>query len=252
MNDTSDTHEELYPLYAEAIEVHEQGPKRVSVFGPRQLPPAERPRERLAELGPEALSDRELLSILLNTGVRGKNVSALAADLLERLERNNTIPSAKELCLLTGLGESKASAVVAMLEFGRRRWGITGIRIKNPSDIYNMIRHYADRRQERFLCISLNGAHEVLAVRLVTLGLVNRTIVHPREVFADAIIDRASAITVAHNHPSGEVSPSDEDREITHRLKTAGKVMGIKLLDHIIFSETSYFSFRQKKLLKYP
>jgi DNA repair protein RadC len=250
MNDMNDSDEELYPTYTEALEVHDPAPNRLSVFGPRELPPAERPRERLSELGPEALSDRELLSILLNSGIRGKNVAVLAAELLDRLERDNTIPSVKELCLLTGLGESKASAVVAMMEFGRRRWGITGIRIKNPVDIYNMIRHYADRRQERFISISLNGAHEVLAIRLVTLGLVNRTIVHPREVFADPLIDRASAVTVAHNHPSGVVTPSDEDHEITHRLKAAGKVMGIKLLDHIIFSETSYFSFRQRKLLK--
>jgi DNA repair protein RadC len=140
-----------------------------------------------------------------------------------------------------------------MLEFGRRRWGLSGRRIGAPVDIYRIIRHYADRPQERFICLSMNGAHEVLAVRVVTVGLVNRTIVHPREVFADPIMDRASAIIVAHNHPSGIVDPSAEDDEITSRLKAAADVLGIRFLDHIIFSEVLYFSYRHsRRLMKLP
>jgi DNA repair protein RadC len=201
----------------------------------------------MLELGPEAMSDQELLAILLNSGIQGKNVSILAAELLEQLDKDKNIPAVKELCLLTGLGRSKASAVVAMLEFGRRRWGNAGKRIKHPSDVFNLVRHYADRQQERFICISLNGAHEVLAVRVVTIGLVNRTIVHPREVFADPIIDRASAIMVAHNHPSGQVEPSAEDDDITARLKDAADVLGIRFLDHLIFSENHYYSYLQEE-----
>jgi DNA repair protein RadC len=214
------------------------------VLSPRLLPSAERPRERLLSCGPEALSDQELLSILLNSGIKGKNVSVLAAELLERLDQEKTIPPVKELAKLSGLGESKAGAIVAMLEFGRRRWGV-GVRIMHPSDVFKLIRHYSDRRQERFLCISLNGAHEVLAVRVVTIGLVNRTIVHPREIFADPILDRACAVLVAHNHPSGILSPSGEDDAITLRLQKAGNILGIRLMDHLIFSEDSYYSYRQ-------
>jgi DNA repair protein RadC len=147
------------------------------------------------------------------------------------------------------MGLSKACTVVAMLEFGRRRWA-SGQRVRNPEDIYKIIRHHADRRQERFLCLSLNGAHEVLAVRVVTIGLVNRTIVHPREVFADPIQDRASALVVAHNHPSGNVQPSGEDNEITRRLWAAADILGLNLLDHLIFSEDFFYSYRQEGALE--
>jgi DNA repair protein RadC len=106
-----------------------------------------------------------------------------------------------------------------------------------------LIRHYADRKQEQFICISLNGANEVIAHRVVSVGLVNKTQVHPREVFADPITDRASAIIAAHNHPSGSLSPSKEDVEITRQIKNAGETLGIKLLDHIIFNHRGYYSF---------
>jgi DNA repair protein RadC len=196
------------------------------------------------ESGPAALSDLELLSILLVSGITGKNVTALARDLLEYLDRKKEIPSVEELRGLTGMGPSKACLIAAMLEFGRRKWG-AGQRIRTPGDSYQLIRHYADRRQERFLCISLNGAHEVLAVRIVTVGLVNRTIIHPREVFSDPILDRASAIIVAHNHPSGELFPSGEDDEVTSRLKAAADILGLHLLDHLIFTENFWYSYRE-------
>jgi len=216
----------------------------VNGSGPLSLPKEYRPRERLIRAGPESLSDQDLLSIILVSGVRGKNVTLVAQELLMRLDREKAIPPVKELSRLTGLGESKACTVAAMLEFGRRKWA-SGQRIRHPADIYNIIRHHADRRQERFICLSLNGAHEVLASRIVTIGLVNRTIIHPREVFADPILDRASAIAVAHNHPSGNLQPSEEDNEITSRLKAAADILGINFLDHLIFSETSFYSFRQ-------
>jgi len=217
--------------------------------GPLSLPRESRPRERLIRCGPEALSDKELLSIVLVSGIQGKTVSVLAQELLGKLDREKGIPAVKDLKELTGLGESKACTIAAMLEFGRRKWA-SGQRIRNPMDIFDLIRHHADRRQEKFVCLSLNGAHELLAVRLVTIGLVNRTIVHPREVFADPLLDRASAIAVAHNHPSGNLNPSAEDSDITRRLKAAADILGINFLDHVIFSETSFFSFRQEGLIE--
>ena len=216
--------------------------------GPLSLPKEDRPRERLIRYGPESLSDEALLSIILVSGVQGKNVTLVARELLERLDREKTIPPVTELRRMAGMGVSKACTVAAMLEFGRRKWA-GGQRIRHPADIYNLIRHHADRRQERFLCLSLNGAHEVLASRIVTIGLVNRTIVHPREVFADPILDRASAVAVAHNHPSGNLRPSEEDHEITRRLKAAADILGVTFLDHLIFSEHFYFSFRQEGFL---
>jgi DNA repair protein RadC len=222
----------------------------IPVF-PGDLPyfPEKKPREKLMNAGPSALSDHELLSILLNVGVKGKPVSVLARELLERLDREKGIPSIKDLSRLIGIGASKACAIAAMLEFGRRRWSALGTRVRYPEDIFNAVRHYADRRQERFICISLNGAHEVLAVRVVTVGLVNRTIVHPREVFADPIADRSCAVCCAHNHPSGELQPSREDDDVTLTLLKAAQILGIRFLDHIIFSENAYFSYRQDKRL---
>lgn len=222
--------------------------KSLTRAGPLALPKNDRPRERLMRSGPEALSNEELLSIILVSGIRGKNVSALAHELLKMLDGDKKIPMTKDLNGLKGLGKSKACLIAAMLEFGRRKWA-SGQKIRNPMDIYNLIRHHADRRQERFLCISLNGAYELLASRIVTIGLVNRTIVHPREVFADPILDRASAIAVAHNHPSGNILPSGEDNDITQRLKAAADILGISFLDHVIFSETRFFSYRQEGLI---
>ncbi|MDR2632842.1 MAG: DNA repair protein RadC [Treponema sp.] len=225
----------------ETIEVRDAG----EGADPCLFPQEKRPREKLIGAGPEALSDLELLSILLNGGMRSKPKSTLAAAVLEHLDQEKGIPPVKELALFPGMGKFKACSIVAMLEFGRRRWGAAGTRITHPKDIYPLIRHHADRRQERFISLSLNGAYEILAVRLVTIGLVNRTIIHPREVFADPLLDRASAVIVAHNHPSGQLTPSQEDDEITFRLKTAAEILGLQFLDHVIFSETAYLSYRQ-------
>jgi len=214
-----------------------------SVFD--NVPLEGRPREKLLMRGPASLSDEELLAILLNTGIQGKNVRELAGDLLGLLDGNRDIPSIKEISDLAGLGQAKACAVAAMLEFGRRRYGSFSARVKQPVDIFTLVRHYADRKQERFISLSLNGAHEVLGVRIVTIGLVNKTIVHPREVFADMIQDRAAAFCVAHNHPSGQITSSAEDDEITERLQAAARILGLHFVDHIIFSETAWWSFRE-------
>jgi len=215
------------------------------------VPLEKRPREKLLSGGPASLSDGELLAVLLNTGIRGKNVKILAADLLAFLDKNDKdIPSVKEISSLAGIGKSKACAIAAMLEFGRRRYGGFSMRIKKPVDIFSLVRHYADRKQERFISLSLNGAHEVIAVRVVTIGLVNKTIIHPREVFADLIQDRAAAFCVAHNHPSGQLVSSPEDDAITDRLQSAAQILGLHFIDHIIFSQTAWWSFRENGKLK--
>ena len=211
--------------------------------GPKILPLELRPRERLISNGVESLSDSELLAVLLNTGIQGKNVRILAEELTRNLNEKNEIPSVDELSKICGLGAAKACTIVAMLEFGRRRWGIKGTRIKRPADAFSLLRHFAECPQEQFLSISLTCACEVLAVRTVTVGLVDRTIAHPREVFADLIVDRAGAAIVAHNHPSGSLEPSANDDEITTRLKKAADILGIKLFDHIIFSNLSFYSY---------
>jgi DNA repair protein RadC len=208
----------------------------------RDLPAWDRPREKLREKGAHALSDLELLAILIGSGNRGHDVLTLASRLLQVLDGNGASVDTGQLCAVTGVGPAKASIVVAALEFARRRIRPHGLRISFPPDIYPLIRHVADRRREHFIGISLNGANEVIAIRTVSVGLVNRALVHPREVYADPITDRASAVIVAHNHPSGNLEPSQEDLAVTRQLQAAGQTLGIKLLDHLIFNQRTYYS----------
>jgi DNA repair protein RadC len=209
-------------------------------------------RERLAREGPAALSDAELLAALLGTGTRGKGVFDLAREVLALMDAAAGPPEPEALGRLSGMGEAKASAVCAALELGRRVYGSRDRKISAPSEVWPIVSHWADRKQERFICCSLNGAHELIAARVVSVGLVNRTVVHPREVYADPITDRACAVVVAHNHPSGRLDPSPEDRDITERLKCAADTLGIALLDHLIFSSEGYFSFVEHGLLDPP
>lgn len=210
------------------------------------IPKPERPREKLQEKGAEALSDIELLAILLGSGTKGHDVMAVAERILKVLDAHNGNLNLVELKKIEGVGPAKATLIAAALEFARRRIRPEGLKISFPTDVLPLIAHYADRKQEHFLCISINGANEVIATQVVTVGLVNRSQIHPREVFADPITDRAAAIIVAHNHPSGSLSPSKEDGEVTRQLKTTGETLGITLLDHIIFNHKGYYSFLEK------
>lgn len=209
----------------------------------KDMPPADRPRERIATAGAHALSDRELVSAVLGTGIKGKRIDLLADEVLAILDRLGRDLTYEDLRAVSGLGEAKSSILCAAFELARRVYSPDPSRIRVPADVLPAIRHYADRKQEHFLSVSLNGAHEIIAVRVVSVGLVNRTIVHPREVFADPLTDRAAAVIVAHNHPSGQVQPSMEDRDVTRRLISAGETLGLKLLDHVVFSALGYYSF---------
>ena len=121
-----------------------------------------------------------------------------------------------------------------------------GIRVSSPSDAYEPLKRYQHCSKEHIFCITLNGAHDIISIRIVSIGILNRTIVHPREVFLNAITDQAAGIILAHNHPSGHLEPSSEDYEITKRIKEAGEIIGISLLDHIVFSHTGYYSFLEE------
>lgn len=207
------------------------------------------PREKAIQYGTAALSDKELLKILIGSGHKGHNVDQIASELLKLLDREKELPEIKVLMETKGIGAARASLIAAALEFSRRLYLPTGRRIDNPADAYQLLFHMADRPQEYFFTISLNGAHEQIKTRQISQGLLNKTIVHPREVFSDPIRERAAAIIVAHNHPSGNLTPSKEDKNITMRLVSAGEILGIPVLDHIIFSQKGYMSFAQEKLL---
>ncbi len=207
-------------------------------------------RERILQSSPSHISDADLLAVILGSGTRTRDVRDLAREVLDRIDRERTSPSAESLGRLPGIGPAQACRVAAVLELGRRLYGLRERRISGPRDVFPLVSHWADRTRERFAVLTLNGAHEVISARVVSMGLVNRTVVHPREVYAEAITDRACAIIAVHNHPSGRLDPSPEDREITDRLRDAGRTLGIPLLDHVIFSQESYWSFVEHGLLE--
>ena len=208
-----------------------------------QIPAADRPREKLLRKGAPALSDQELLAILLGKGTSAIDVMTLAGRLAKVVDEKGLNLRAEDLKQFGAVGDAKAALILAAIEFARRRIKPEGAKIETPADILPHVRHYADRKQEHFLCASINGANEILNIRVISIGLIDRAPVHPREVFADALTDRASAIIVAHNHPTGGLDPSASDVEVTTQLKAAGIVIGIALLDHIIFNRNGYFSF---------
>ncbi|MDQ7821559.1 MAG: DNA repair protein RadC [Candidatus Eremiobacteraeota bacterium] len=211
-----------------------------------ELNPYDRPREKILEKGPQALSDAELLALVMGSGTRGAPVMTVARKILKVLDRGGESPDPRELRKIHGVGEARAFQILAALEFSRRRIRPEGLKIAFPADVLPWLSHFSERKQEHFIAVTLNGAHEVISTRVVTVGLVDKTHVHPREIFADAITDRASSLIVAHNHPSGSLEPSAEDAEVTCQLRQAGEMLGIRLLDHIIFSRRGYYSFLEK------
>lgn len=210
----------------------------------------DRPREKMELKGAESLSDLELIMLLVSSGTAEKPVNEVSSELLALLDKSEE-PDYKSICAIKGLGRAKSSQILAALELGRRRMKKYGIgpSISSPGDIFREVRHYATRDQEQFIVLVLNGAHEVLNVFVATVGLVNKTLVHPREIFSDAIQRRGTAIAIAHNHPSGKLEPSEDDINVTKRILISGDILGIKVLDHIIFSSSSYYSFLEHGLM---
>ena len=215
----------------------------------KEIPHFDRPREKLAGRGPEALSDTELLAILLGSGIKGKDVLQVAHTLLRKFDSKKERIDLKTLLSVEGVGPAKGCQIMAALEFARRRLVKERILIRKAEDVLPYISYIADKKQEYFICISLNGANEVIGNRVVTVGLLNTNQVHPREVYADAISDRAASVILAHNHPSGLLKASADDMETTRQLVEAGKILGISVLDHIIIARKGYFSFKEKGLM---
>lgn len=208
-----------------------------------KIPKHERPREKLLARGARALNDQELLAILIGKGTPGMDVMTLAGKLVKVVDEKGLELQPDDLVKFDGVGDAKATLILAAIEFARRRIKPEGTKIETPADVLPLIRHYSDRKQEHFISTSINGANEVMNIRVISIGLVDSTSVHPREVFADALSDRASGVIVAHNHPAGSLEPSAWDVEVTKQLKAAGEVVGVALLDHIIFNRTGYYSF---------
>ena len=212
----------------------------------KELYKQDRPREKLKAKGAEALKDYELLAVLLGSGTKDKDVIALSKEIVKLFEREFENLTLEKLTTVHGLGPAKAMQILAAVELSRRYLIKQHVKITCAEDVWRELHDYADRKQEYFLSITLTGASHIIEKRIVTVGTLNQSLVHPRELFADAITDRAAGIIIAHNHPSGQCFPSHEDRRVTQRLKEVSKIIGIELIDHVILTKESYFSFLEE------
>lgn len=217
----------------------------------QEMPKIERPREKLIHYGPEKLSHSELLAILLRTGNKDENVVLLANKIIKKFGLE-CLPQAKytELKDLYGLGPAKACEIVACFELGKRclKEKRTHLFLK-PQDVFNELKDIRDNKKEHFVIFYLDTRNQEIKRETISVGSLNASLVHPREVFEPAVRNIAAHIIIAHNHPSGEPTPSDEDIKLTHRLREAGKIMGIEILDHIIVTKHTYLSFKEQGIL---
>jgi DNA repair protein RadC len=213
----------------------------------KDLPRIERPREKLIKYGPEKLSNEELLAILLRVGRKGENVISLSTKILQKFnDKNLSEIGFSELKNISGLGPVKSCEIVACFELGKRFLANKKSSIiMTPKDVFIELREIAEKKKEHFVVIYLDARNQEIKKEVVSIGTINTSLVHPREVFEPAVKNLASHIIIAHNHPSGNVEPSDDDLEVTKRLKSAGELLGIEIIDHIIVSKEKYYSFKE-------
>jgi len=226
-----------------------------SSFTVHDLPKPERPHERLKQFGPEALSAQELLALIIGRGISKKSVMTIAQELLVKFGNIKAISEAtiEELSQIKGIGFAKAVQIKACFELGKRQDlepELKDFDIKDPQSVIKAIRaSIKDKAKEHFKLILLNTRNKIIGISTVSIGTLNTSIVHPREVFKEAIIHNAMSVVLAHNHPSGDPDPSEDDLTITRRLVEAGKILGVEVIDHIIISKNGFFSFKDKGLM---
>lgn len=231
-------------------------------FTIHDLPKSERPRERLQKLGSEALSAQELVALILGRGISGESVMMTAQKLLSTFGSLEGIMNAslEDLQKVKGLGPAKASQIKACFEIARRiniddnslpeNSSKKNKTVTSPKDVYNLVKSkITNYAKEHFLVLSFDTRNKFLGMDTISVGTLNANLVHPRETFDSAIHRHAAQIIIAHNHPSGDPEPSEDDLEITKRLVESGKILGIDVLDHIIVTKTGFLSFKEKGLI---
>jgi DNA repair protein RadC len=220
------------------------------------LPRSERPRERLIKYGSETLSSQELIALVLGRGVSGDPVMVTAQKLLSQFGSLEALVDAslEDLQMIRGIGPAKACQIKAMLEITRRitdqtvRSSLKKKKLLSPADVYTLLKsHISHHKKEHFILVSFDTRNNVLGIDTISIGTLNASLVHPRELFEIAIRRHAAAVIIAHNHPSGDPDPSDEDIRVTSKLMEAGKLLGIQVLDHIIVGEGCFYSFSEEK-----
>jgi len=221
----------------------------------KDLARVERPREKLARYGQERLSNAELLAVILRTGKKGENVLMLAS----RLLRENGLPGVAQLSLqqlkgMSGIGQVKACGLLACIELGRRIFGGKKTELRqmlSPEDVFESLKDIRESRKEHFVAFYLDSRNQQIRREIVSVGTINSSLVHPREVFEGAVKYLASNLIVAHNHPSGELKASEKDIAVTERLRDSGSLLGIELLDHIIVSKEGFISLREENICSF-
>ncbi len=217
----------------------------------KDFPRVERPREKLIYYGPARLSNSELLAIILRSGKKGENVVDLANKILKKYKTEN-LPNLPYDALkgFPGIGPAKACEIVACFELGRRLLKDKKAQLYlSPKDVWQELRDIRNNKKEHFITFYLDTRNQEIKREVISIGLLNASLVHPREVFEPAIKHLAAQIILAHNHPSGDSEPSEDDLGINKRLVEAGKILGIEVIDHIIVTKNGYLSFKEKGLI---
>lgn len=203
----------------------------------QDLDPKDRPREKLLAKGVGVLSSEELLQVIIGSGVRGANVIKISKELLKLLEKTNGKLTLGEVQKIKGINSATAAKLLASLEVASR-FIKTGTKISSIDDIAMILSDVRNKKQENFVLLTINGANKLIDRHIISIGTVNASMIHPRDVFNQAIADNAAGIIVAHNHPGGSLEPSGADIEVTRRLQEAGTLMGIPLHQHVILTKT--------------
>lgn len=222
----------------------------------KDMPKEERPRERLLSQGVESLSDSELLAIILKTGTKDSSVKDIAIEILNSVKEINDLKNItiSALMKIKGVGVIKAIEIIATIELGKRIFlkekENKKMKLNNPELIYKASKYlFYEKKQEYFYCLYFDNKQRLIERKLLFMGTINKSIVHPREVFKEAYLLSASSIVCMHNHPSGDVHPSKEDIELTRALVQIGQVANIPVVDHIVVSNDNYYSFYENDIL---
>jgi len=219
----------------------------------KDLPKVDRPREKLVAKGAENLKDSELLAILFRTGKAGKNVIEIASQILSKHSKKRLLQMTyQDLVKISGIDSAKATTLLAAFELTKRALEVNDTNLPIINNVKDAMAHLTDIRdlkKEHFVVLYLNAKNQLVHKEIISMGTLNANLVHPREVFEPALKHSAAQVVAAHNHPSGDPKPSEDDVEITKRLTEAGKMMGVEVMDHVIVAKNGRFSFKEEKML---
>ena len=222
---------------------------RLYLMKVKEMPKHDRPREKLERYGVVRLSEQELLALLLGSGIKGVNVVQLANKIQKLVEKEGSNITLEKLVEIKGLGKIKAGIILAALEYGKRIFSKLPEVVVTPEKVFELCADIRDSRKEHFVAFYLNSRNVLIEREILSVGTLDSSLVHPREVFEPALRHGAAGLIVAHNHPSGDCEPSEDDVVVTKRLREVSILMGIDFIDHIIVTKMNLLSFKQKGVI---